>query len=153
MTHRRSMSDRAAAEPDEDRLLRAVVRRATSAAFGYGAYAVACALVPADLGVGVAGAADPLTRADLRAWRMAGCQSCHSILGLGGHTGPDLTNLISRTSPEYVRAIVRAGSRAMPAYPDLQDADLRGIVRYLEAVDRAGSYPPASRSRPVFGDR
>lgn len=77
------------------------------------------------------------------AWRSAGCQFCHSIYGLGGHTGPDLTNVVSRASPAYVRAMMIAGPWGMPTYGHLDETTVAGIIRYLEAVDRSGRYPSA----------
>lgn len=83
-------------------------------------------------------------RESILAWRSAGCQFCHSIYGLGGHTGPDLANVVSRESPAYVRAMMIAGPRGMPTYGHLDETALAGIIRYLEAVDGSGRYPSAT---------
>lgn len=88
-----------------------------------------------------------------RAWRAAGCHYCHSLYGLGGHTGPDLTNIVSRTSPDYVHIVVRSGLRGMPAYRSFEPSELDAIVGYLSEVDRTASYPPRSLTEGVFGAR
>ena len=113
---------------------------------GFLAYAASVWLVPTpDAGSAVT---SPETTGDAaagaRAWRAAGCQACHSILGLGGHTGPDLTNILSRTSPEYVRAIMLAGQPGMPSYFRLDPDHSAAIIDYLAAIDRSARYPSDS---------
>ncbi|MBM4109225.1 MAG: cytochrome c [Phycisphaerae bacterium] len=132
---------------------RAVARRALIPIVGFGVYAGAVALVPVSDPRPIAPArADTLGARGIEAWRAAGCQHCHSIYGLGGHTGPDLTTIISRTSGAYVRAMVRNGLPGMPAYRDLDERSLARLIRYLEAVDRSGAYPPKSlRADPLGG--
>lgn len=133
-----------------DAKTRSVAHRALVVILGFGIYAGVCASTPAD----PAGVEAP--RAELvsyrSAWRTNGCQSCHSIYGLGGHIGPDLTNVISRSSPEYATAMIWAGPPGMPSYAHLDDPTLESIVGYLSAVDRTGIYPPRSLQSPVFGE-
>lgn len=132
-----------------DAMTRSVAQRALVVILGFGLYAAVCASTPADpVSVGIPQAQLTSSRG---AWMASGCQSCHSIYGLGGHIGPDLTNVISRSSPEYVRAMVKAGPPGMPSYGHLDESSVESIVSYLSAVDRSGTYPPRSLRSPVFG--
>jgi len=120
----------------------------------FGAYAATVALAPLEETPASAVATRPdSSPAGPRAWRAAGCHFCHSLYGLGGHTGPDLTNVISRTSADYVRAAVRSGLPGMPAYGSIEPAELDSIVAYLAEVDRTTSFPPRELTEGVFGVR
>lgn len=85
-------------------------------------------------------------------WLASNCQSCHSLYGLGGHTGPDLTNVTERRQPGYVEAIVRTGMPGMPPF-ELEDADAAAVAAFLSQVSATGVYPPRSLRDPVFGER
>lgn len=132
----------------------AVAWRTLGAVLGFGVYALFCAMPsqgtqidePGVVGSGVTGGM-------LEAWRASGCQYCHSVFGLGGHTGPDLTNVVSRSSSAYVRVMMELGLPGMPSYASVDEGTKDAIVGYLVAVDRAGRYPPASLGGPVFGER
>jgi len=119
---------------------------------GFGFYAAAVALAPPEESL-AHGAAFSGAPEGARAWRVAGCQSCHSLYGLGGHTGPDLTNVVSRVSADYVRTVVRFGMRGMPAYRTIEPAELEAIVAYLADVDRTATFPPRGLTGAVFGER
>lgn len=116
---------------------------------GYTLWAGTVAFVP--LGGGDALPEGSTARSDRAAWRAAGCQQCHSIVGLGGHLGPDLTNVISRMSPAYVRAMVRAGPPGMPAYTGLDEQSLDRVVRYLQSIDAWATYPPRALDADALG--
>ncbi len=83
-------------------------------------------------------------------WLHQKCQVCHSIYGLGGHAGPDLTNVLTRQPEVYVRNVVAHGYHGMPAF-DVTDAELQGLVDYLSFIGATGVYPPSSIHDPVFG--
>lgn len=133
----------------------AVAMRAAIAVVGFAVYAAAVATWPLEPDpVGRSSAAAHGTEsAAADAWRAAGCQVCHSVFGLGGHIGPDLTNVVSRTSTGYVRAMVRAGPPGMPAYRDLDEGTLDLLAEYLERVDRAARYPSSSWAGDRSEDR
>ncbi len=83
------------------------------------------------------------------AWRANNCAACHSIYGLGGHLGPDLTNVVTRKGPDLVRARITAGGHGMPAFPD---ADTEALAAYLDYIDHTGDYPPTSLTAPGYGE-
>lgn len=98
------------------------------------------------------GEADFSRKADLNeglnVWRSQNCAACHSIYGLGGHMGPDLTNVMSRRGADYVRYIVVNGGELMPEFKISKD-HLDKLVSYLGHLDSSGTYPP--KSWPVSG--
>lgn len=137
----------------EDAIGNAVLRRTLIVVLVFCAYAAAVAFVP----TGTQGEPHAATAIDgplagASAWRKSGCHSCHSLYGLGGHTGPDLTNIVSRSSPEYIAAVVTNGLPGMPAYEKMRRDTLEQIVGYLASVDQTATYPPRSLSAGVFGD-
>ncbi len=71
------------------------------------------------------------------------CTACHQLYGLGGHMGPDLTNVISALDKgaDYARAFIESGTEKMPDF-DLDEAQVDAVVQFLEFVDSAGTYPP-----------
>ncbi len=84
-------------------------------------------------------------------WRSAGCIACHSIYGLGGHVGPDLTNAVSRLNEEAVAAKILAGSDKMPRFV-LSDDTTAKLVAWLSYIDHTGVYPLPGRLSPGYGD-
>ncbi len=84
-------------------------------------------------------------------WRQRQCQVCHSLYGLGGHLGPDLTNVVRRLPPEGIRTTIRWGRAVMPAF-EMDEAELTAITAFLADVDRTGTYPPGRLLDPVFGE-
>lgn len=135
---------------------RAVACRTLGVLGVYAAYALAAARLPvsppraeaSDL-LAVPGAPSQESRS---AWLAMGCQTCHSIYGLGGHTGPDLTDVTSRVPREYIEAVVRSGARGMPAF-EVEDEKLARIIEYLASIDASGEYSPAGLEDGVFGER
>ncbi len=84
-------------------------------------------------------------------WRAAGCGTCHSIYGLGGHTGPDLTNIMRWRGAAYVQAVLLSGRPGMPAFPELAGGDVTNLFAYLAFMDRSGEYPQRTRPLDLFG--
>ncbi|MEW6713214.1 MAG: cytochrome c, partial [Candidatus Riflebacteria bacterium] len=83
-------------------------------------------------------------------WRKHNCAACHAVFGLGGHLGPDLTNVISRRPAEYIKAVLQNGMPGMPAF-NLTDSEMDSILYYLTLINQEGVYPLQSHSAPVFG--
>jgi len=93
----------------------------------------------------------PDTEPGLRLWRSHNCAACHSLYGLGGHLGPDLTNVISRRGRPYAAYILASGKGKMPAYP-LDAADYDALLDYLQSIDALGQYPLKSPNSKPFGN-
>lgn len=74
-------------------------------------------------------------------WQQKNCTSCHQLYGLGGHLGPDLTNVSSLRSPEYIEAFLRSGTNVMPNY-NLNDSEIEALKAFLKAVDASGKSDP-----------
>jgi cytochrome c oxidase cbb3-type subunit III len=79
-----------------------------------------------------------------------GCSECHTILGRGGHLGPDLSNLgATRRLSEIREAILNPKAEATPGFrPVLIEGSkgerLRGIVRHesnwsMQVLDERGN--------------
>ena len=79
-----------------------------------------------------------------------GCSGCHSVMGRGGHLGPDLSNIgAARRLGEIREAIVNPKTEATPGYrPVLLEVTkgerLRGIARHesnwsLQVLDEKGN--------------
>lgn len=71
------------------------------------------------------------------------CSGCHSILGSGGTSAPDLTNVIARRDPVWLARwltnpqAMKPGT-AMPR-PSLAAADVTGLVAFFRWVGGAGA--------------
>lgn len=64
----------------------------------------------------------------------SGCQHCHSIGGVGGHKGPDLSGVGRRKSKAAMRQQIVFGSKVMPAFgDDLEPDELRDLIAYLRS--------------------
>lgn len=96
-------------------------------------------------------AAEPAARG-LEQWRRHHCGACHAIYGLGGHLGPDLTNVARRRNEAYVRHVLRYGMGAMPGL-GLSDAEAGDLLAYLRHLDRLGGYPLNSPWAPPYGSQ
>lgn len=105
-----------------------------------GALPLRAGSIPAD-GAGARGRA---------VWDRSGCVVCHSLYGLGGHLGPDLTDARTRLGNAALRAIIRRGGRVMPAFA-LDAAELYALLAFLAETDASGDYPPPSLIAPPFG--
>ena len=84
-------------------------------------------------------------------WQDNGCVVCHSVYGLGGHLGPDLTNVFSRMGETYIDTIVHNGLKKMPAYT-LSTEDTQSLVAYFKYLDQLGKYPLHSVTKESFGN-
>jgi len=115
----------------------------------YVGYTLAIAVLPPDRDLPPA---DPERYAAGRdVWLAGRCQSCHSIYGLGGHLGPDLTNVLSDPGvEESVLLTLRYGRGQMPGFR-LPEAEEGALLDFLRAVGATGRYPPRSLRDDVFG--
>jgi mono/diheme cytochrome c family protein len=67
------------------------------------------------------------------------CSGCHSISGVGGNLGPDLTKIGAKRSKEWLAEQIKDPksknpASIMPAYKDLSKADLDALVDYLASL-------------------
>lgn len=83
-------------------------------------------------------------------WRSHNCAACHAVFGLGGHIGPDLTNVTRRRNDAYLRHVLRYGISGMPGL-DLNADAASDLIAYLRHVDGLGTYPLDSPEAPWFG--
>lgn len=67
-----------------------------------------------------------------QSFEQRGCISCHTIAGVGGQRGPELTRIGSRLSSDELTWRILNGGRNMPAYGDtLGPQELANLVDFL----------------------
>ncbi len=86
----------------------------------------------------------------LQVYQKKNCMTCHSMYGLGGHIGPDLTNVASRNDEQYVKNTILFGRGKMPSF-DLGEEELRQLLDFLRRIDESTIYPVKS-SNDIFGE-
>ena len=65
-----------------------------------------------------------------------GCAACHTIRGLGGSSGSNLTRAGTRWSASHIREyIVMPEDDEMPAFDELTDQQLDDLVSYLKSLE------------------
>ena len=74
-------------------------------------------------------------------WQKYNCGSCHQLYGLGGHLGPDLTNVYSKRNPEYITVFLKSGTPVMPNF-HLNETEIQALLAFLEQADASGSSDP-----------
>jgi nitric oxide reductase subunit C len=74
-------------------------------------------------------------------WQKYNCQSCHQLYGLGGYLGPDLSNVHSARSAEFIKAIIRTGTSQMPPF-ELSESEEAQLLVFLSSVGSTGSADP-----------
>lgn len=74
-------------------------------------------------------------------WQKYNCNACHQIYGLGGYLGPDLTNISSLKSKEYICAFLKNGSKIMPKF-NLSDSEINQLLAFLNQIDKTGISDP-----------
>ena len=67
------------------------------------------------------------------------CFECHTIKGVGGSVGPNLTNVGYRRSADFIIQQIRDPkshnpNTQMPSFKDLPDQDLKNVVNYLTSL-------------------
>ncbi|MCG8527635.1 MAG: cytochrome c [Opitutales bacterium] len=83
-------------------------------------------------------------------WQQHNCSSCHSLFGVGGHIGPDLTNVHSRMGSSYIEYILERGKHKMPSY-QLSLEERESLLQFFAYYDRLGKYPLNSVTREYLG--
>jgi quinoprotein glucose dehydrogenase len=73
---------------------------------------------------------------------MQNCRSCHQVDRKGQPPAiPSLDGVIERSGADRVRVAVTNGLAPMPAFPDLEDADIQHLIAYLKAPEKAKIAP------------
>lgn len=83
-------------------------------------------------------------------WRDNNCIACHSLYGVGGHLGPDLTNVSSRFGDRYITQTIKYGRGKMPGYK-MSKVEIESVILFLEKFDRTGTYPLQHFPENYFG--
>ncbi len=78
------------------------------------------------------------------------CMSCHGPTRLGVSTCPPLRGLRHRLTDDVVVKLIREGRNAMPALPDLPQADLKALLDYLMLRDGFVKPSGAHSERPNY---
>lgn len=71
------------------------------------------------------------------------CISCHQIYGLGGHLGPDITNVYAHRNEAYIKAFLSSGTLVMPDF-HLTDTEMNDLIEYLKYINTTGNADPRS---------
>ena len=85
-----------------------------------------------------------------KVWLKYNCHSCHQIYGLGGFLGPDLTNLMSRSDSNYLKALVSSGTQVMPKFK-IKEQELTDLIYFLNCVDSTGTSDPRTLKATIYG--
>jgi len=83
----------------------------------------------------------------------SGCMHCHSIGDVGGHRGPDLSDVGRRKSKTQMRRQIVNGSRIMPAFGDvLGSSEIRDLIDYLRSCrgNAKGAHADTDQLRAGF---
>ncbi|MBN9350606.1 MAG: cytochrome c [Chitinophagaceae bacterium] len=83
-------------------------------------------------------------------WQQKNCSACHQLYGLGGHLGPDLTNVYSRRPEIYIRAILQAGTPVMPDF-HLSSKEKDALVAFFKYTNTTGTADPKSFTQHLDG--
>jgi ubiquinol-cytochrome c reductase cytochrome b subunit len=116
---------------------------------GVGGLAVA-ALISLEIAGGLSAPLRPASESNTlvqegqRIYREINCSYCHSIRGVGGAVGPDLTNIGAKLSAEQLRQYLQSPSAMAPntLHPKLQFSpeELRALVAYLSTLSAQVTY-------------
>lgn len=83
-------------------------------------------------------------------WQQKNCTSCHQLYGLGGHLGPDLTNVYGIRSEAYIKAFLESGTSVMPNY-NLSPDEMESLIAFLKYTNSTGTSDPRSFKLHIDG--
>jgi quinoprotein glucose dehydrogenase len=78
------------------------------------------------------------------------CAQCHGTNKMGIGTAPPLRGLRFRVDDATITNQIRTGKNAMPAHPNMSEADVKAVVDYLMWRDRPVPPQPANPERPSY---
>lgn len=74
----------------------------------------------------------PTARQGAQSFQQRGCINCHSIAGVGGQKGPDLTHIGAQLNADQLTWRILSGGRNMPAYgTTLTPQETAALVEFL----------------------
>lgn len=76
-------------------------------------------------------------------WQEKNCISCHQLYGLGGHLGPDLTNVAEKRPDEYLKAFLKTGTKVMPNF-NLSEREMNALIAFLKYTNTTGKSDPTT---------
>ena len=83
-------------------------------------------------------------------WQDKNCTSCHQLYGLGGHLGPDLTNVYEKRPVEYIEAFLKSGTKVMPDF-HLSQHEIDALVAFLKYTNTTGQSDPTTFTKHLDG--
>jgi ubiquinol-cytochrome c reductase cytochrome b subunit len=88
-------------------------------------------VLPASVTAGLS----PTAAQGAQSFQQRGCINCHTIAGVGGQRGPDLTHIGSALSTDQLTWRILNGGRNMPAYGDtVSPQELSALVEFLSGL-------------------
>lgn len=95
---------------------------------------------------------DLLAMTGMALYQEKNCTACHQFYGLGGHMGPDLTNVISAPDKgaDYARVFIEYGTVKMPNY-GFSESEINALISFLKYVDSSGTYPDKNMEIKWYG--
>jgi nitric oxide reductase subunit C len=89
-------------------------------------------------------------------WESSNCMGCHTLFGEGGYYAPELTRVMERRGPDFVRAMLRDPASMYPGQRQMQDYRLRpeqieDLVAFLSWAGKVdlNDFPPRPTLMPV----
>lgn len=83
-------------------------------------------------------------------WQQKNCTACHQLYGLGGHLGPDLTNVYAARSEAYIKAFLKTGTPVMPDFK-LTEEEMNAFVAFFKYTNATGTAHPTSFKKHLDG--
>lgn len=83
-------------------------------------------------------------------WQEKNCTSCHQLYGLGGHLGPDLTNVSEKRPKEYIEAFLKNGTDVMPNF-NLTPHEINAFIAFFDYTNTTGNADPTTFKKHIDG--
>lgn len=88
-------------------------------------------------------------------WDDNNCMGCHTILGEGAYYAPELTRVVERRGPEWIRTFIRdpeamyPGKRRMIKY-DFTEDEISEVIAFLDWIGKidTNGFPPEPDLKP-----
>lgn len=89
-------------------------------------------------------------------WTAKNCMGCHTLMGEGAYYAPELTKVIERRGPDFVRAMLRDPEKMYPGQRKMQnyhfsEPEIDDLVAFLTWVGKMNlqGFPPKPTMMPV----